>query len=65
MKIDTSEKKLFEVAENMYGKAEAMKMRDEYEQMDSFQQQAYIETKGRDFVRNQAPCSNMYKKSNW
>lgn len=30
MKIDTSEKKLFEVAENMFGKAEASKMREEY-----------------------------------
>jgi hypothetical protein len=31
--------------------------------MDMSEQRAYIETKGRDFVRNQAPCNNMYKKS--
>lgn len=30
MKIDTSEKKLFEVAENMYGASEVKKMRAEY-----------------------------------
>lgn len=65
MKIDTSEKKLFEVAENMFGSAEVGKMRQEYAQMGESEQRAYIETKGRDFVRNQAPCNNMYKKSSW
>lgn len=65
MKIDTSEKKLFEVAENMYGASEVKKMRAEYENMDVSEQRAYIETKGREFVRNQAPCNNMFKKSAW
>jgi Golgi nucleoside diphosphatase len=65
MKIDTSEKKLFEVAENMYGASEVRKMREEYECMNVSEQRAYIETKGREFVRNQAPCNNMSKKSAW
>jgi hypothetical protein len=65
MKIDTTEKKLFEVAQNMFGSAEVSRMKAEYEQMEVSEQRAYIETKGRDFVRNQAPCNNMYKKSAW
>lgn len=65
MKIDTSEQKLFQVAQKEYGANQAGRMREEYMQMDSFSQKNYIETKAREFVRNQAPCTNMYKKSNY
>jgi hypothetical protein len=63
MKIDTSEKKLFEVAEQEFGAEEAIKMKAEYSKMDVVSQKEYVSSKAREFVRNQAPCSNMNKKS--
>ena len=42
MKIDTSEKKLFEIAEREYGAEKAAQMRSEYEQMDFTSQRNYI-----------------------
>lgn len=59
MKIDTSEKKLFELAEKQYGKAYAEEMRVQYACMDVTSQKAYVQTQARTFVQNQAPCSNM------
>jgi hypothetical protein len=63
MKIDTSEKKLFEVAEREFGAIEATKMRAEYMNMGMQEQQSYVASKAREFVKNQAPCSNMNRKS--
>jgi hypothetical protein len=62
MKVDTSEKKLFEVAEREYGAAYAANMRNEYASMDAQSQQAYIRSNAVTFIQNQAPCSNMNKK---
>ena len=62
MKVDTSEKKLFEIAEREYGKAYAENMKMEYAQMDMPSQQAYIRSNAVNFIQNQAPCSNMNKK---
>ena len=62
MKIDTSEKKLFEVAEKEFGVEEASKMKAEYMGMDVVQQRSYVASKASQFVKNQAPCSNMNKK---
>jgi hypothetical protein len=42
MKIDTSAKKLFEVAEKEYGEVYAKQMKDEYESMDTYKQQEYV-----------------------
>ena len=44
MKIDTSEQKLFEVAEREYGMAYANNMRSEYGQMDEISQKNYIQS---------------------
>ena len=63
MKIDTSANKVFEVAEVEFGLEKAQEMRMEYEAMDSSCQKEYIESKARNFVQNQAPCSNMNKKA--
>ena len=63
MKIDTSEKKLFEIAERQYGMQKATQMRNEYAQMDFNMQKAYIQKNAVEFVQNQAPCSNMSKKA--
>ena len=62
MKIDTSEKKLFEVAEQEFGAEQAVKMKQEYQKMDLLAQKDYVASKAREFVRNQAPCLNMNKK---
>ena len=42
MKIDTSEKKLFEMAEKQYGAGVAAQMRMDYMSMDVGAQKAYI-----------------------
>lgn len=62
MKIDTSEKKLFEVAEKQYGVEYASKMKSEYAMMDRESQKCYIQSNAVNFVQNQAPCSNMSTK---
>eukprot|EP00919_Chromeraceae_sp_WS-2016_P016058 GHVR01038254.1.p1 GENE.GHVR01038254.1~~GHVR01038254.1.p1 ORF type:complete len:134 (+),score=10.20 GHVR01038254.1:1089-1490(+) len=61
MKIDTSEKKLFEIAEKQYGAVYAQNMKKEYENLDVGQQKAYISSNAINFVQNQAPCSYNYK----
>ena len=63
MKIDTSEKKLFEVAEQEFGYARAAEMRMEYGKMDQNAQKNYISSNAMEFVRNQAPCSNMNRNA--
>ncbi len=62
MKVDTSEKKLFEVAEREYGQAYAAEMKMQYVSMDTTSQKAYIKNQAVNFIQNQAPCSNMNKK---
>lgn len=62
MKIDTSEKKLFEVAEKQFGATKAAEMKMEYSNMNATQQKAYISNNAVNFVQNQAPCSNMAYK---
>lgn len=62
MKIDTSEKTLFEVAEREYGQVEAKRMREEYEVLDVSQKQSYISRNAVEFVQKQAPCTNMARK---
>jgi hypothetical protein len=62
MKVDTSEKKLFEVAEQNFGVAYAQQMKMEYASLDTNQQQAWVSKNAVSFVQNQAPCSNMSKK---
>lgn len=62
MKIDTSEKKLFEIAEREYGQAYAQQMKMEYASMDVTAQKSYIRSQAVNFVQNQAPCSNMNQK---
>jgi hypothetical protein len=37
-------------------------MKEEYLKMDANSQKQYVSNKAREFVRNQAPCSNMNKK---
>ena len=62
MRIDTSEKKLFDLAEFEYGQEEAAQMRLEYASMTSSQQCNYRAEKAAYFVKNQAPCENMSRK---
>ena len=38
-------------------------MRVQYAQMEVSQQKAWVQTQAVNFVQNQAPCSNMNKKS--
>ena len=63
MKIDTSDKKLFEIAERQYGMEQANQMRMEYEQMDFSAQKAYVSKNAVQFVQNSAPCNNMASKA--
>lgn len=62
MRVDTSEKKLFEMAERQYGAGVATQMRQAYCAMDVQSQQAYISREAVNMVQNQAPCSNMSMK---
>jgi hypothetical protein len=62
MKIDTSAEKVFEVAEKEFGAAKAAQMRSEWAVMEVEQQNAYISSNAMEFIKNQAPCSNMYRK---
>ena len=63
MKIDTSDKKLFEIAEREYGLERATEMRNEYAAMDFQSQQAYVQRNAVEFVQKSAPCTNMSKKA--
>ena len=63
MKVDTSAEKVFQVAEQQFGYEKAAQMRSNYAKMDVTSQKMYIEDNARDFVRNQAPCSNMLRKA--
>jgi hypothetical protein len=63
MKIDTSEKKLFEVAEREYGAVYAQQMRSEYANLEGAAQQSYIRQNAVNFVQNSAPCWNINKKA--
>ena len=56
MKIDTSEKKLFEVAEKTYGVNRATEMKMEYAQLNPMEQQAYLSKNSTTMV----PCSNNF-----
>lgn len=62
MKIDTSEHKLFEVAEKQYGAQYAQQMRSEWSQMDTVSQKAYVQMNAVNFVQNSAPCQNQAYK---
>jgi hypothetical protein len=63
MKIDTSAEKVFEVAQQEFGVEEAAKMRQKWEGMNEKDQKAYISSNAMEFVKNQAPCSNMNRKA--
>ena len=63
MKIDTSDKKLFEVAEREYGAQYAQNMKEEYASIDSNKKKQWVSKNAVNFVQNQAPCSNMAQKS--
>jgi hypothetical protein len=65
MKVDTSEKKLFEVAEQNFGVAYAQQMKMEYASLDTNEQKAWVSKNAVNFVQNQAPCSNMSRKMNY
>ena len=62
MKIDPSEKKLFEVAQREYGAQYAQQMQNEYNQLNEAAKAQYRWTNATNFVQNQAPCSNMNRK---
>ena len=63
MKIDTSEKKLFEIAEREYGAQYAQQMKMEYASMNAMEQRSYVSKNAVNFVQNQAPCKNMAQKA--
>ena len=65
MKIDPSEKKLFEVAEREYGGLFAARMRQEYNSLSESNRAQYRSTNATNFVQNQAPCSNTFRKQNF
>ena len=56
MRIDTSEKKLFELAKEEYGEEMFKEMKMEYDGLNDVQQRSYISEKAAYFVKNQAPC---------
>lgn len=62
MKIDTSEHKLFEIAEKQYGAQYASEMKSQYAQMDFEQQRQFVSYNAVNFVQNSAPCQNMASK---
>ena len=63
MKIDTSDKKLFEIAEREYGLEQANQMRKEYMKMDISAQKSYVSKNAVKFVQKSAPCNNMASKA--
>jgi hypothetical protein len=63
MKIDPSEKKLFEVAQREFGFAFAQQMQNEYQQLNPAAQAQFRSSNATTFVQNQAPCSNMNRKN--
>ena len=63
MKIDTSADKIFQVAEMEYGVEKANKMRAEWSNLGEVEQKEYVTKNAVEFVRNQAPCSNMNRKA--
>ena len=64
MKIDTSEKKLFELAQEEFGAEMAMEMEQEYNQISEESERVqYRAKKAAYFVQNQAPCQNMNRKA--
>ena len=65
MKVDTSDKKLFEIAQREYGKAYAEDMRMQYSNMDVQAQRSYVQSQAVNFIQNQAPCKNMTKKKGY
>lgn len=63
MKIDTSEKKVFEAVEREYGAKEALRMQEEYAQVSSVDdQREWVRSNAVKFVQEQAPCTNMSRK---
>lgn len=65
MKIDPSEKKLFEVAEREYGVGYAMQMQNQYNQLNNADKAKFLSSNASNFVQNQAPCQNMNRKFYW
>lgn len=64
MKIDTSDKVLFEVAAREYGDVKVQQMRMEYENLNSeCERKEWVSKNAVEFVQNQAPCTNMAKKA--
>lgn len=56
MKVDTSEKKLFEIAKEEYGEDTFNKIQKEYEELSDNQKEAYRAKKAAEFIQTQAPC---------
>lgn len=63
MQIDTSDKKMFEFAEREYGAEKVTQMKMEYASLNAMEQKSYVSRNAVEFVQNQAPCTNMYKKA--
>ena len=62
MKIDTSQKTFFEIAEREYGKDYAQKLQAPYSKMDAAAKKKYLKSQAKQFVQNQAPSLNMNLK---
>lgn len=64
MKVDTTDKVLFEVAAREYGQERAQKMQMEYANIsDEVERKDYISKNAVEFVQSSAPCANMAKKA--
>ena len=63
MKIDTSEKKLFEMAKNEYGENMFNELKMEYDALGEMEKKAYVSEKAAYFVKTHAPCDNVNRKA--
>lgn len=64
MKVDTSQKVLFDIAAREFGQQKMKQMQMQYANLSSeTEKKAYISRNAVEFVQSSAPCANMSKKA--
>lgn len=62
VKVDTSEQKLFEMAQKQYGATEVMNMQQQMAGMGAQEKYAYVQSQAQMYVQSSAPCNNIATK---
>lgn len=65
VKVDTSEQKLFEMAQRQYGQAEVTNLQMQMANLSTAEKTSFMQQQAQAYVQTSAPCNNIMQKATY